>query len=490
VQHEPIAIRRHRWDWAALVAVGMIAAIVALYRLGDAAIYWWDEARVALNSLEMMRAANPLIVTFNGQADLWNSKPPLAIWLNALSMRLFGVNEFALRVPSALAAIATTLAVFRFTQRVSDTKTAVLSALILLGIGGYVEVHVTRTADYDSLLVLFTTLTTFSLFAAFDSKRFYPPGAYALLGLLTKGTAGLIMMPGYLLYALTHRIDLRRAIWPSLAALGGVLLYLGARELSESGYLHALFTEEVLRFTQPADQGNHRQLGFYVVQLFWPWQTQFFDRYWNAAYQISAFPWSWLALITLLRPSRAAAYLWCCAATYVLAVSIAVTQHPWYVAPVYPLLAVLAALGVQKTVAIVRIEFLFPLFVGLAILCVALNLLKVDREQQGVMLWRERGQASLIHESPPSARVQVWPDIVWRTPAVRNGVIVGTELYFGAIEFYRRQRPPGAVQITCAAQPFVRDSGRAMATSCYPPNMRPTGPEIHQVPDSAAVTIP
>jgi len=460
------------------------------YCLGGSAVYWWDEARVALNSLEMMHSSNPLIVTFNGQADLWNSKPPLAVWLNALSMKLFGVNEWALRLPAALAGVGTALAVFRFSERVADGRTAFLASLILLGTGGYVEVHVTRTADYDSLLVLFTTLATFSLYFAFDSKRFYPSAGYGLLSLLTKGTAGLMMVPGYALYSIISRRELRQAILPGFALVGGVLCYLGARELSQRGYLYALFFEEVLRFSHPADVGNSRQLGFYVLELFWPWQTSFFDPQWQAAFTISAFPWSWLALLSLLRPSKAVLYLWCCAATFIFIVSIAVTQHPWYVAPAYPLIAVLAAIGIQRLADTVKYQWLFPLFGAAAVTCVGLNIWKTEREQRGVMIWRERGQATLLKALPPAARARLTPDVVWRTPAVRDGKIVGTELYFGAIEFYRRIRVPGSIQISCAAPALVRDSGHAVATSCYPPNVRPMGPVIQRLPDSRIVANP
>jgi hypothetical protein len=58
--------------------------------------------------------------------------------------------------------------------------------LALLGIGGYVGVHVTRSADYDSLLVLFTTLTTFSLFFAFESRRFGSPAALFTGAIMTR----------------------------------------------------------------------------------------------------------------------------------------------------------------------------------------------------------------------------------------------------------------------------------------------------------------
>ena len=437
-----------------------------------------------------MHSSNPLIVTYNGQADLWNCKPPLAIWLNALSMRLFGVSEFAVRLPSALAALGTTFAVFRFTKRTSDRRTAILAALILIGMAGYVEVHVARSADYDSLLVLFTTLTTFSLYFALDSGRFYPAAAYGFLAFLTKGTAGALLAPGYLLYALIYRKSLRRAIVPSLAVLGGVFLFLAAREASQPGYLQAAIGEEVLRFGIPADGASAPEFTFYIWRLFWPWQTFVVDPTRSVTYIIGAFPWSLLAFLSLIRPTRAALYLWCCTLPFILLLSIAGTQHPWYVAPAYPMIAVLAAVGIQKAVETSGLKWIQPFAGIMAMACVVLNLWRLQSPYRSEVLWRESGQAALIRALPGSERVMVRPDATWRTPAVKDGKIVGTELYFGAVEFYRRQRSSGSVRILCSAAPFVADNGAAAAASCDAPGRRPTRPIIYRVRDSRIVAIP
>src|SRR5689334_17852103 len=101
------------------VGVVALAASIIFWRLGEHPIYWWDEARIGLNSLEMVKHPG-LIVRYNGAPELWNTKPPLVVWLNALSMSVFGINEWAIRLPAALAAVGTVFAVYHFTQKVSD----------------------------------------------------------------------------------------------------------------------------------------------------------------------------------------------------------------------------------------------------------------------------------------------------------------------------------------------------------------------------------
>ncbi|MBJ6109715.1 hypothetical protein JAO73_11875 [Hymenobacter sp. BT523] len=43
----------------------------------------WDEARLAVNATEILQSGDWLITRYDGQPDLWNTKPPLFIWLQA-----------------------------------------------------------------------------------------------------------------------------------------------------------------------------------------------------------------------------------------------------------------------------------------------------------------------------------------------------------------------------------------------------------------------
>ena len=83
----------------------LILASVPLFKdLGKDSLRMWDESRLAINAYEMYYNHQWLTTYFGGQPDLWNTKPPLMIWMQVISMKIFGINEFALRFPSALAA--------------------------------------------------------------------------------------------------------------------------------------------------------------------------------------------------------------------------------------------------------------------------------------------------------------------------------------------------------------------------------------------------
>ncbi|NJN78792.1 MAG: hypothetical protein HC803_11115 [Saprospiraceae bacterium] len=95
-----------------IVGIILLAFIPLFYNLGEAAIYIWDEAIYANNALEMSFTKQFLVLQNNGISSLYNVKPPLVIWLQTLSIWTFGANEFAVRLPSALAGLMTCLAIF------------------------------------------------------------------------------------------------------------------------------------------------------------------------------------------------------------------------------------------------------------------------------------------------------------------------------------------------------------------------------------------
>lgn len=487
--------------WKELAAILAVAAIVILFRLSVAPVYWWDEARVAINAFEMMHGGNPLVVTYNGQPDLWNVKPPLEIWLAASSMRLFGVNEFALRLPTAMAAIATVLVVYLFTRRVTENRaTSLLAALILLGTGGYHQVHVARTADYDSLLVLFITLATFRLFFAIENlgseprkdAGFYAAGAFVVGGLLTKGVAALSMLPGCLLYAVvtgkTRALLACRAVWISTAiVLLSATLFLAAREMAGPGFFQIFWRQDVVeRFGVPWNPQATGQIS-YVKGLLWPWQAFWLIPPDDISAAQSAFPWSWLLPFTALfgvlssrvLTARAAAYLLFCLFCFLVAVTATDAKQPWYVAPAYPVLAALTALGINAFRNFVAErssrahlgKTVLPASLALGVACVLANAAKTERSLRPANYTVDRQLHYFLrsfasgHRAYPRIRVVRVIDI----PEVVDGKYSPTERYDGPIHFYvlELRRTTADVQIVGAgyvARPgdIIIGCGRAL----------------------------
>ena len=81
-----------------------MAWIIVFWRLGYPSLMDPDEAHYAELTREMLRAGNWLVPLLDGQPYI--DKPILFHWLQGAAMTLLGETEFAVRLPSALAAIA------------------------------------------------------------------------------------------------------------------------------------------------------------------------------------------------------------------------------------------------------------------------------------------------------------------------------------------------------------------------------------------------
>lgn len=94
-----------------LVLAVLVAAVVYLCffsRLDALGLVGPDEPRYASVAREMVRSGDWVTPRLAGEP--WLEKPPLYYWGAAAAFSLFGVSEFAARLPSALAALAATLA--------------------------------------------------------------------------------------------------------------------------------------------------------------------------------------------------------------------------------------------------------------------------------------------------------------------------------------------------------------------------------------------
>ena len=108
-----------------LLAIGML---LFLPFLGQVHLFDWDEINFAESAREMLLTHNFHIVQIDFQP--FYEKPPLFIWLQALSMHYFGVNENAARLPNAICGIITLLVVFNVGRSVFKSQFGVLWSLM------------------------------------------------------------------------------------------------------------------------------------------------------------------------------------------------------------------------------------------------------------------------------------------------------------------------------------------------------------------------
>lgn len=151
--------------WLAAVA---LAALTCLWQLGTLPVSRSQEVRVAETAREMLASGDWLLPRLNGELRL--QKPPLAYWLTAASYRALGrVDEFAARLPAALAAMAVMLGVFAWTRR-QFGATAATGALAVLG-SSVITLRFFHTAETDPLLLLCVCVGTLGAYGAVGGDK-------------------------------------------------------------------------------------------------------------------------------------------------------------------------------------------------------------------------------------------------------------------------------------------------------------------------------
>ncbi len=102
----------------------VVAALFMFVDVRPDPIQLWDESRIAVNALEMHLRGLSLVTTYGFTPDLWNTKPPLLVWLIDAAMAVVGPSELAVRLPSMAAALGVLALVSGFTRRMTGSPWA------------------------------------------------------------------------------------------------------------------------------------------------------------------------------------------------------------------------------------------------------------------------------------------------------------------------------------------------------------------------------
>lgn len=101
-----------------LLLFALLAAISFLPFLGATPLFDWDEINFAESAREMIASGDYFTVQINFE-PFWE-KPPLFFWMQVLSMKIFGINEFAARLPNALIGIATICTLYYYGSQLKN----------------------------------------------------------------------------------------------------------------------------------------------------------------------------------------------------------------------------------------------------------------------------------------------------------------------------------------------------------------------------------
>jgi 4-amino-4-deoxy-L-arabinose transferase-like glycosyltransferase len=337
---------------------GLVLAIMAcnvFLGLATSRIDDSDEARYGVSAFEMLRSKSFLVTTYAHRPEYWNLKPPLGYWLIAGSYRLFGCSAFSMRLPSALFALAVVAATMGFCKRWCSRRHAIVSGLIMATSFGFLSHHGARSGDLDACLTFTLLLMAIQLPRLGDSPlRVLTLGPILGCGFLLKSFAILPMIAVGAAYGLATGSWRKQRLGPCLLSLGALLLvvatWAGARSHADRSFyfVRRMVLEDLFaRSTSVIDKGTSSPLSYLAAlgDRFAPWPLLIAaaalwvwrERRRELAGGPGRRSWPWprrRGVLPLLG-------LWI--GIPLTLFSLARTQHHWYLDPIYPACAMLAA---------------------------------------------------------------------------------------------------------------------------------------------------
>jgi 4-amino-4-deoxy-L-arabinose transferase-like glycosyltransferase len=189
------AIGVPRLRHVALAAVLAFSAFLNVFRLsqnGYANVFYSAGVSSMLRSLH-----NFVFVSFDPGGLISVDKPPLGLWVQALSAELFGFAPLSLLLPEALAGVLMVAVLYRLLVVRFGAFAAIAGALALAVFPSFVAVS--RDNGVDPLLILLMLLACGAGLRAIDTGRWMPLLLCALLVALafnTKTLAAYLVVPG------------------------------------------------------------------------------------------------------------------------------------------------------------------------------------------------------------------------------------------------------------------------------------------------------
>ena len=216
-----------RWEWVGLIALLVGTGVAYIWGLGASG---WANS---FYSAAIQAGSVSWKAFFFGSSDAANSitvdKPPMSLWLMSLSVRIFGLNTWAMLVPQALLGVAS-VALLRATVKRRFGGAAGLLAGLVLAVTP-VAALMFRFNNPDALLVLLMIASVWALLRGVETgktKWLLITGMFVGFGFLTKQLQVMLVVPPLALtYLIAGSPKFLTRLWQLFGALGAMTVAAG-----------------------------------------------------------------------------------------------------------------------------------------------------------------------------------------------------------------------------------------------------------------------
>jgi 4-amino-4-deoxy-L-arabinose transferase-like glycosyltransferase len=335
---------------SALLSQSLILLALALpyfINLDKSSLWDGNETFYAETPREMLLTGNYLAPMFNYEPR--PQKPPLTYWMVLLGYKTIGIQELGVRLPVAVVTVGIFLFTYGISRLLFSARAGLWSAVIL---STTLRLFIlARKLPIDVLLLFWLTGTAYFFVRAMDKKSLrdcFLAYAFAGLGFMTKGpVAWAIPGVSFLIWGLWAR---RFKLASTHPWAGGLILIAVIVPWYFLTYLH-------YGWTYISDFFMKDNLARFATEIRGPVRGPF---YYFGVFLADFFPWSLLSIAAgiylwaerkSLRTQNSLSFgfplIWC-GVTFLL-FSISKNKQEYYIAPLYPLAAVLLAGIIERT---------------------------------------------------------------------------------------------------------------------------------------------
>lgn len=254
------------------ITIFLIGTLLFVPFLGQVHLFDWDEINFAECAREMIVSKDYLRMQINYR-PFWE-KPPLFIWLQVISMKTFGINEFAARFPNAMAGVITLIALYYTGKRIVNERLAIW--WVILYTATWLPHFYFKSGIIDPIFNLFIFLAFVQVyFIKYGQNKYLHSllsGVFLGLAVMTKGpvailiaslsfTTYLIVNKGFKGYRLLHILTI------AIATLLTTSLWFGVEILQHGFWFVNEFITYQIRLFKTEDAGHGGPFFYHFIVL-------------------------------------------------------------------------------------------------------------------------------------------------------------------------------------------------------------------------------
>lgn len=322
--------------------------ILIFLGLGENAFIPWDEAIYAKIAKNMVTTGDYLRMQWD-LGKIWYEKPPLAMWMMAAMMNIFGITEFAARLPSAIFGFGTVILTYVFGKRLFNKTTGYFAGLSIITTT-YILYH-SRLAMTDISTTFFITLALYFYWKTVEDRK--PLKNWLIAGAAIGAAAMIKNVVGFLplviigfneIYLLVTKQTKFMFGRYALLALVSFAIYLPWHivmySLYGQSFIDQYYIYHVLQRGTSEIEDKGKPFFWYLVVL------KVGMRVWFVAL-LGAFPLTFV--LATLKKHKKHAFLLIYSLVIFLFFSASASKLVWYIMPIYPVLAIMVGFFLERT---------------------------------------------------------------------------------------------------------------------------------------------